>query len=134
MLLQFAEPIFTAKRVKPMPQNHSEGTIFMSNYRHWTPEEEQYIRDHWQTQTEAEMAAALDRPEGAVRAKRRGIRCSPKKTWLPEEEEYLEEHWSVPGHIRPLKSTITAGRGRGFDEDPVLWRGDAIHRPCIDGL
>ena len=38
----------------------------MSNYRHWTPEEEQYIRDHWQTQTEAEMAAALDKTDTAM--------------------------------------------------------------------
>ena len=89
----------------------------MSNYRHWTPEEEQYIRDHWQTQTEAEMAAALDRPEGAVRAKRRGIRCSPKKTWLPEEEEYLEEHWgaiSLPGLARHLGRTVNAIKVRAF--------------------
>ena len=55
--------------------------------RRWTPEEEQYIRDHWQTQTEAEMAAALDRLEGAVRNKRRALRCSTHPTWTAEEIE-----------------------------------------------
>lgn len=85
--------------------------------RRWTPEEEQYIRDHWQTQTEAEMAAALNRPEGAVRTKRRELRCSPQKTWLPEEEEYLEEHWgttSLPGLARYLGRTVNAIKVRAF--------------------
>ena len=39
----------------------------MSDYRRWTSEEEQYIRDHWKTQSDAEMATALKRMEGAVR-------------------------------------------------------------------
>lgn len=43
----------------------------MSDYRYWTSEEEQYIRDHWKTQSDAEMAAALQRMEGAVCTKRR---------------------------------------------------------------
>lgn len=60
----------------------------MSDYRRWTSEEEQYIRDHWKTQSDAEMATALKRMEGAVRAKRRELRCSPQKTWTPEEERY----------------------------------------------
>ena len=46
----------------------------MSDYRRWTSEEEQYIRDHWKTQSDAEMATALKRMEGAVRAKRRELR------------------------------------------------------------
>ena len=43
----------------------------MSDYRRWTSEEEQYIRDHWKTQSDAEMATALKRMEGAVRNGRR---------------------------------------------------------------
>ena len=39
----------------------------MSDYRHWTSDEEKYIQDHWRLQTDGEMAAALDRSEGAVR-------------------------------------------------------------------
>ena len=52
----------------------------MNNCRRWTSEEEQYIRDHWKTQSDAEMAAALKRMESAVRTKRRELRCSPQKT------------------------------------------------------
>lgn len=43
----------------------------MSDYRRWASEEEQYIRDHWKTQSDAEMAAVLERMEGAVRNRRR---------------------------------------------------------------
>ena len=57
----------------------------MSDYRHWTSDEEKYIQEHWRLQTDGEMAAALDRSEGAVRTKRRELRCSPQKTWTPEE-------------------------------------------------
>ena len=83
----------------------------MSDYRRWTSEEEQYIRDHWKTQSDAEMATALKRMEGAVRAKRRELRCSPQKTWTPEEERYLEDHWgtvSIPGIAKTLERTVSA--------------------------
>lgn len=83
----------------------------MSDYRRWTSEEEQYIRDHWKTQSDAEMATALKRMEGAVRAKRRELRCSPQKTWTPEEERYLEDHWgtvSIPGIAKKLERTVSA--------------------------
>lgn len=83
----------------------------MSDYRRWTSEEEQYIRDHWKTQSDAEMATALKRMEGAVRAKRRELRYSSQKTWTPEEERYLEDHWgtvSIPGIAKKLERTVSA--------------------------
>lgn len=57
------------------------------------------------------MAAALDRSEGAVRTKRRELRCSPQKTWTPEELQYLEDHWgtvSIPGIAKKLGRTVNA--------------------------
>lgn len=87
----------------------------MSDYRRWTSEEEQYIRDHWKTQSDAEMATALKRMEGAVRARRRELRCSPQKTWTPEEERYLEDHWgtvSIPGIAKKLGRTVHAVKVR----------------------
>lgn len=83
----------------------------MSDYRRWASEEEQYIRDHWKTQSDAEMATALKRMEGAVRTKRRQLRCSPQRTWTPEEERYLEDHWgtvSIPGIAKTLERTVSA--------------------------
>ena len=87
----------------------------MNDYRRWTSEEEQYIRDHWKAQSDAEMATALKRMEGAVRAKRRELRCSPQKTWTPEEERYLEDHWgtvSIPGIAKKLGRTVHAVKVR----------------------
>lgn len=87
----------------------------MSDYRRWTSEEEQYIREHWKTQSDAEMAAALKRMEGAVRAKRRELRCSPQKTWTSEEEQYLEDHWgtvSIPSIAKKLGRAGQAVRRR----------------------
>lgn len=83
----------------------------MSDYRHWTSDEEKYIQEHWRLQTDGEMAAALDRSEGAVRTKRRELRCSPQKTWTPEELQYLEDHWgtvSIPGIAKKLGRTVNA--------------------------
>lgn len=83
----------------------------MNDFRRWTPTEEQYIHDHWRSQSDAEMAKALDRSEGAVRTKRRQLRCSPQKTWMPEDEEYLREAWgrvSIPGIAKHLDRTVNA--------------------------
>ena len=83
----------------------------MNDFRRWTPTEEQYIHDHWRSQSDAEMAKALGRSEGAVRTKRRQLRCSPQKTWMPEDEEYLREAWgrvSIPGIAKHLDRTVNA--------------------------
>ena len=83
----------------------------MNDFRRWTPTEEEYIRDHWRSQSDAEMAKALGRSEGAVRTKRRQLRCSPQKTWTPEDEEYLREAWgrvSIPGIAKHLDRTVDA--------------------------
>ena len=99
--------------------------------RRWTPEEEQYIRDHWQTQTEAEMAAALDRLEGAVRNKRRALRCSTHPTWTAEEIEYLEEKWgtvSIPSIAKKLGRTTYSVRCKAtkMGLGSVLMGGDYV--------
>lgn len=80
----------------------------MSDYRHWTSDEEKYIQDHWRLQTDGEMAAALDRSEGAVRTKRRELRCSPQKTWTPEELQYLEDHWGTVMNNTRFSPTASA--------------------------
>lgn len=104
----------------------------MSNiYRRWSPEEEQYIREHWQTQTDAEMAVVLDRLEGAVRAKRRELRCSNQKTWTQEEEDYLMDHWgtvSIPGIAKHLGHTVNSIKVRAarLGLGAVLNSGDYV--------
>lgn len=99
--------------------------------RHWKPEEEQYIRDHWKTQSETEMAKALGRSEVAVRSKRRELRCSAKKTWTVEEERYLEERWgnvSIPSIAKKLGRTVHAVKIRAsrIGLGGVLKSGDYV--------
>ena len=99
--------------------------------KRWTPEEEQYIRDHWRTQSEAEMAGKLGRKEGAVRSRRQQLLCSQKRVWTPEEEAYLEEHWgtrSIPGIAKRLGRTVSAIKVRAgrLGLGGVLEAGDYV--------
>ena len=81
-----------------------------TNHR-WTDKEDQYIRDHWKRMSDAQMAASLNRSEGAVANRRQKLCCSTKRTWTPEEERYLEDHWgtvSIPGIAKTLERTVSA--------------------------
>ena len=81
-----------------------------TNHR-WTDKEDQYIRDHWKRMSDAQMAASLNRSEGAVANRRQKLCCSTKRTWTPEEERYLEDQWgtvSIPGIAKTLERTVSA--------------------------
>lgn len=81
-----------------------------TNHR-WTDKEDQYIRDHWKRMSDAQMAASLNRSEGAVTNRRQKLCCSTKRTWTPEEDLYLEDHWgtvSIPGIAKKLDRTVFA--------------------------
>ena len=81
-----------------------------TNHR-WTDKEDQYIRVHWKRMSDAQMAASLNRSEGAVANRRQKLCCSTKRTWTPEEERYLEDHWgtvSIPGIAKTLERTVSA--------------------------
>lgn len=85
-----------------------------TNHR-WTDKEDQYIRDHWERMSDAQMAASLNRSEGAVANRRQKLCCSTKRTWTPEEERYLEDHWgtvSIPGIAKKLGRTVHAVKVR----------------------
>ena len=80
----------------------------MEKCRDWTTEEDQYIRDHWKYQNDAEMAAALNRSETATSARRKELHCSKQRPWTQEETEYLQEKWgivSVPAIAEHLNRT-----------------------------
>lgn len=80
-----------------------------TNHR-WTDKEDQYIRDHWKRMSDAQMAASLNRSEGAVANRRQKLCCSTKRTWTPEEERYLEDHWGTvsTGIAKTLGRTVSA--------------------------
>lgn len=50
-----------------------------STRRRWTPEADQYLRDHWATQTPEEIAEHLRRSVGAVRMRVSVLGFAPRK-------------------------------------------------------
>lgn len=99
--------------------------------KHWTPEEEQYIRDHWQTMTDEEMGVHLGRSPGAVATVRHRLRVGHKVSWLPEEEEYLMDKWgtvSIPAIAKHLGRTVNAVKVRAdrLKLGPVLMGGEYV--------
>ena len=111
----------------------------MSNiYRRWTPEEEQYIRDHWQTMTDNEIGAALGRSGSSVNSLRNKLglfrRGSPplgRKNWTSDEETYLSENWgqmTIPGIAKHLGRTTNSVivRARRMGLGAVLDSGDYV--------
>lgn len=64
--------------------------------RKWTDEEEQYIHDHYEEMTDAEMGKVLKRTVSSVTRKRQklGLRNYAKRLWTSEEEQYVRDHWN----------------------------------------
>lgn len=86
----------------------------------WTPENDQYVWDHWDKQSDAQMAKALKcstkrvgkarRALGLLR-ERRGPCLKGSRTWKPEETVYLEENWGhapIPAIAAKLNRTEAA--------------------------
>ena len=73
----------------------------MKEYRKWTPEEENYLREHWPVMTIEEIAAAQGRSPASVTQKahklglcdRSAGRCPGKNYWTAEQDQYLIDHW-----------------------------------------
>lgn len=106
----------------------------MNDFRRWTPTEEEYIRDHWRSQSDAEMAKALGRSEGAVRTKRRQLRCSPQKTWTPEDEEYAANGKAEgvhPASDKKSSALLRAAGVRGLQGTPDTNDRGGIHRAGV---
>lgn len=84
-------------------------------YKKWTPEEDRYIREHWESQSDVELAEHLGRSPGAVANARRRLRIGHQVPWTPEDEEYLADKWgtlSIPGIAKHLGRTVNAVKVR----------------------
>ena len=60
-------------------------------YRHWTEEEDQYLRDNYHKTPVSEMVQVLNRKNGSVvrRAQNLGLRGYIPGKWSQEEEAYM---------------------------------------------
>lgn len=86
----------------------------MKNY--WTPEQDDYIRKHWQEMSDEEMADAVGHTPASTSARRGKLglchRQSFKgKDWSQEELDYIREVWgekTVPEIAKKLGRSINA--------------------------
>ncbi|MEG1239954.1 MAG: hypothetical protein RSD46_01255 [Oscillospiraceae bacterium] len=97
----------------------------------WTPEDDQYIREHWETQSDAELAGHLGRTLGAVASARRRLRIGHQVPWMPDDEEYLMDKWgtvSLPAIAKNMHRTVNAIRIRAqrLGLGPTLMGGEYI--------
>lgn len=82
----------------------------------WTPEQDQYIRDHWQELGDEEIAAAVGHPVPSTHARRLRLGLKHRAgckgpDWTQEELDYIREVWgdkTVPQIAKHLGRSITA--------------------------
>lgn len=100
-------------------------------YRRWRPEEESFIREHWGTKTDAEIAEHLGRTTGAITSARQRLRLGHQVPWTQEEEDYLADKWgtlSIPAIAKHLGRTVNAVKVRvsRLGLGPLLMGGEYI--------
>lgn len=82
----------------------------------WTPEQDQYIRDHWQELGDEEIAVAVGHPVPSTHARRLRLGLKHRAgckgpDWTQEELDYIREVWgdkTVPQIAKRLGRSITA--------------------------
>lgn len=82
----------------------------------WTPEQDRYIRDHWQELSDEEIAAAVGHPIPSTRARRLKLGLKHRAgckgpDWTQEELDYIREVWgdkTVPQIAKHLGRSVTA--------------------------
>lgn len=85
-------------------------------FKRWTDEEDQYLRAHWQEQSDEELAAAVGHPVSSTQARRGKLGlCHRKgyrgKDWTQKELDYIAEVWgekTIPEIARHLGRSIDA--------------------------
>ncbi|WP_195615494.1 hypothetical protein [Intestinimonas butyriciproducens] len=82
----------------------------------WTQEQDDYLRAHWQEQSDKELAAAVGHPLASTGARRGKLGlCKRKgcrgKDWTQKELDYIAEVWgekTIPQIARHLGRSINA--------------------------
>jgi|ETNvirenome_6_85_1030632.scaffolds.fasta_scaffold05433_2 Fe-S cluster assembly scaffold protein SufB len=93
-------------------------------YRKWNSDEDRFLKSHYSTRTNAELADDLDRSPGSVkdRAARLGIsNANKKKRWSNADIEYLRKNYNK---MRPAAMAKKLNRSY----DAVRMRAHLIFR------
>lgn len=88
----------------------------MGSWERWTQAQDDYLRAHWQEQSDEDMAAAVGHPLSSTKARRgklglRHRKGSRGKDWSQAELDYIAEVWgekTVPEIARHLRRSINA--------------------------
>lgn len=88
----------------------------MSGKNYWTSAQDDYLRAHWQEQSDEELAAAVGHPLSSTMARRGKLGlCHRKgcrgKDWSQKELDYIAEAWgekTIPEIARHLGRSINA--------------------------
>lgn len=86
----------------------------MKNY--WTPEQDQYIRDHWKDMSDEDLAEAVGHPLTSTKARRGKLGLYERKgyrgkDWSQAELDYIREVWgqkTIPEIAKKLGRSINA--------------------------
>lgn len=110
----------------------------------WTPEQDQYIRDHWQKISDEEIAAAVGHPVHSTQARRLKLGLKHRAgckgpDWTQEELDYIREVWgskTVPQIAKHLGRSVTAVRIKttrlGYDGQK--WSGEMMSARKVSEL
>lgn len=110
----------------------------------WTPEQDQYIRDHWLEAADEELAAAVGHPVPSTHARRLKLGLKHRAgckgpTWTQSELDYLREVWgdkTIPQIARHLGRSINAVKVKsvrlGFEGQK--WSGEMMSARKVSEL
>lgn len=82
----------------------------------WTPGQDAYLCEHWEDQTDEEMAAAVGHPVSSTRARRLKLELRTRESskgpdWTEEEIELMEDLWgtyTIPQIAKRLNRSVQA--------------------------
>ena len=82
----------------------------------WTPEQDRFLRDHWQEMSDEDMADAVGHPLTSTKARRGKLGLYQRKgyrgkDWSKEELDYIREVWgqkTIPEIAKKLGRSINA--------------------------
>lgn len=82
----------------------------------WTPEQDEYIRTHWETEDDEALSAAVGHPVSSTSARRAKLGLKKRESckgpaWSQKELDYIQEVWgdkTIPQIARHLGRSINA--------------------------
>lgn len=108
--------------------------------KHWTEEEEQFLKDNWFNMSSYEIAEEIDRTPNAITSKVERMNFAPKPTdymyedWTKDEEIYLLNHYCIKKDKeianelgKTLPSLKSKKRSMGISTSWDMWEDEVLY-------